>query len=76
LYTPALLRLSNKPYILAGLKPGSSVPEADAMPTAKLVFLELSPNFKSGLPDGFFSNQKSKLGKILEGLRWENVEIF
>jgi hypothetical protein len=26
------------------------------------------------LPDGFFSNQK-KLGHILEGLRWENVDI-
>jgi hypothetical protein len=29
-----------------------------------------------GLPDGFFSNQKSQFGKILEGLRWENVNIF
>jgi hypothetical protein len=29
-----------------------------------------------GLPDGFFSNQKSKFGQILEGLRWENVDIF
>jgi hypothetical protein len=28
------------------------------------------------LPDGFFSNQKSQFGKILEGLRWENVDIF
>jgi hypothetical protein len=30
----------------------------------------------AGLPDGFFSNQKSQFGKILEGLRWENVDIF
>jgi hypothetical protein len=30
----------------------------------------------SGLPDGFFKNQKSQFGKILEGLRMENVEIF
>jgi hypothetical protein len=28
------------------------------------------------LPDGFFSNQKSQFGQILEGLRWENVDIF
>jgi hypothetical protein len=28
------------------------------------------------LPDGLFSNQKSQFGYILEGLRWENVEIF
>jgi hypothetical protein len=31
---------------------------------------------RPGLPDGFFSNQKSKFGQILEGLRWENVDIF
>jgi hypothetical protein len=30
----------------------------------------------TGLPDGFFSNQKSKFGQILEGLRWENVDVF
>jgi hypothetical protein len=34
--------------------------------------LERSP----GLPDGFFSNQKFQFGQILEGLRWENVDIF
>jgi hypothetical protein len=28
-----------------------------------------------GLPDGFFSNQKSQFGQILEDLRWENVDI-
>jgi hypothetical protein len=28
------------------------------------------------LPDGIFSNQKSQFGKILEGLRMENVGIF
>jgi hypothetical protein len=28
------------------------------------------------LPDGFFSNQKFQFGQILEGLRWENVDIF
>jgi hypothetical protein len=28
------------------------------------------------LPDGLFSNQKFKFGLILEGLRWENVDIF
>jgi hypothetical protein len=32
-------------------------------------------NWRSGLPDGFFSNQKYKFGQILEGLRWENVDI-
>jgi hypothetical protein len=30
----------------------------------------------AGLPDGFFSNQKSQFGQILDGLRWENVDIF
>jgi hypothetical protein len=28
------------------------------------------------LPDGFFSNQKSQFGQILEGLRWENLYIY
>jgi hypothetical protein len=28
-----------------------------------------------GLPDGFFSNQKSQFGYILEGPRLENVDI-
>jgi hypothetical protein len=28
------------------------------------------------LPDGIFSNQKSKLGKILEGLAMKVVGIF
>jgi hypothetical protein len=31
---------------------------------------------KPGLPDGFFSNQKSQFGKILEGLRLENDDVF
>jgi hypothetical protein len=31
---------------------------------------------KPGLPDGFFSNQIYKFGQILEGLRWENVDIY
>jgi hypothetical protein len=30
----------------------------------------------TGLPDGLFSNQKSLFGKILEGLRLENVDVF
>jgi hypothetical protein len=30
----------------------------------------------SGLPDGFFSNQKSRFGQILEGLRCDNVDLF
>jgi hypothetical protein len=29
-----------------------------------------------GLPDGFFSNQKSQFGYILEGLAMEDVGIF
>jgi hypothetical protein len=29
-----------------------------------------------GLPDGFFSNQKSQFGYILEGPRLENVDTF
>jgi hypothetical protein len=32
--------------------------------------------FATGLPDVFFSNQKFQFGQILEGLRWENVDIF
>jgi hypothetical protein len=30
----------------------------------------------AGLPDDLFSNQKSQFGKILEGLRLENVDLF
>jgi hypothetical protein len=30
----------------------------------------------SGLPDGFFSNQKSQFGEILEGPRLENFVAF
>jgi hypothetical protein len=37
---------------------------------------KFSEESQAGLPDGFFSNQKSKFGQILEGLRWENVDIF
>jgi hypothetical protein len=38
----------------------------------------LEENFTAspGLPDGILSKQKSKFGKILEGLRIENVGIF
>jgi hypothetical protein len=28
------------------------------------------------LPDGLFSNQKSRFGQVLDGLRLENVDIF
>jgi hypothetical protein len=28
------------------------------------------------LPDGFFSNQKSQFGQILEGLGLENVDVL
>jgi hypothetical protein len=31
---------------------------------------------RAGLPDGLFSNQKSRLGKNLEGLGIENVVTF
>jgi hypothetical protein len=30
----------------------------------------------AGLPDGLFSNQKSKFGQILEGLGMEDVALF
>jgi hypothetical protein len=33
-------------------------------------------HYQTGLPDGLFSNQKSQFGKILEGHRWVNVDIF
>jgi hypothetical protein len=36
----------------------------------------LSTFLTTGLPDGLFSNQKSQFGKILDGLRLENVDIF
>jgi hypothetical protein len=32
--------------------------------------------WNTGLPDGLFSNQKSKFGYILEGLGMDNVFIF
>jgi hypothetical protein len=32
--------------------------------------------FHAGLPDGLFSNPKFQFGKISEGLRLENVDIF
>jgi hypothetical protein len=31
---------------------------------------------RAGLPDGFFSDQKSQFGYILEGLRKDNVVIY
>jgi hypothetical protein len=39
---------------------------------------QFSPIFRrrAGLPDGLFSNQKKQFGKILEGLRLENVDVF
>jgi hypothetical protein len=36
----------------------------------------LSAAAAAGLPDGLFSNQKSKFGKNLEGLAMEHVGIF
>jgi hypothetical protein len=38
--------------------------------------LAIANDLSAGLPDGFFSNQKFQFGQILEGLRWENVDIF
>jgi hypothetical protein len=35
---------------------------------------EVTP--EPGLPDGIFSNQKSQFGQILEGIGFENVDIF
>jgi hypothetical protein len=32
--------------------------------------------YVTGLPDGLFSNQKSKFGLFLEGLAMEDVSIF
>jgi hypothetical protein len=34
------------------------------------------PEVRAGLPDGIFSNQKSKFGLILKGLAMEDVGIF
>jgi hypothetical protein len=34
------------------------------------------PRIRTWLPDGIFSNKKSKFGYIFEGLRIENVAIF
>jgi hypothetical protein len=39
-------------------------------------FASTPTEFLPGLPDGFFSNQKSQFGQILEDLRCENVDIF
>jgi hypothetical protein len=41
-----------------------------------LFWREVLRALAAGLPDGFFSNQKSQIGKILEGPRLENVVIF
>jgi ribosomal protein L14E/L6E/L27E len=41
-----------------------------------LVKIPKNVDLKSGLPDGIFSNQKSNLGQILEGLALEDVGIF
>jgi hypothetical protein len=35
----------------------------------------MSDRFHTGLPDGIFSNQKSKFGSFLEGLAMEDVGI-
>jgi hypothetical protein len=37
--------------------------------------MNVAKKLEAGLPDGFFSNQKSQIGYILEGLRLENVNI-
>jgi hypothetical protein len=34
------------------------------------------PDSDTGLPDGFFSDQKSRFGYILEDLAMENVDIY
>jgi hypothetical protein len=36
----------------------------------------MTRHFKAGLPDGFFSNQRSQFGKILEGLAMGNLGTF
>jgi sugar lactone lactonase YvrE len=33
-------------------------------------------HFSPGLPDGFFSNQKSQFWLIFESLRWQNIDTF
>jgi hypothetical protein len=43
---------------------------------ASLFIVSLLSVSAAGLPDGLFSNQKSKSGQILEGFRWENVDIL
>jgi hypothetical protein len=40
----------------------------------RLLFFQRDP--KTGVPDGLFSNQKSRFGKILEGLRLKIVDVF
>jgi hypothetical protein len=42
----------------------------------KIALLGMPGIRETGLPDGIFSNQKSQLGPILEGLRLEIVGLF
>jgi hypothetical protein len=57
----------------ASLSPSSEQQPLSACPCS---LIDLSYLTGAGLPDGIFPNQKSQFGKILEGLRMENVGIF
>jgi hypothetical protein len=51
--------------------------ESDKISISVLKFcLERIHELASGLPDGLFSNQKSKFGYILDGLAMEEAGIF
>jgi hypothetical protein len=43
---------------------------------ANLKYLDISRRWWPGLPDGIFSNQKSRFGLILEGLAIDDVGIL
>jgi hypothetical protein len=49
---------------------GAKIPKAETRAWPRLMLSE------PGLPDGIFSNQKSKFGSILEGIAMEAVGIF
>jgi hypothetical protein len=42
----------------------------------KIILLLIHSGSPSGLPDSYFSNQKSQFGYILEDLGMENVVIY
>jgi hypothetical protein len=41
-----------------------------------IIFFSIASSLEPGLPDGIFSYQKSRIGRVLEGFGMENVGKF